>query len=301
MDHALPTDVRKALAVVAERCQVPTGDARMLRRHSNTVIALPSAGLIIRIAGNPDAFTKVATSIQVTRWLSERGYPCVIPADPAGPFRVEGRVVSTWQAADIDPDRAGSGGDLGMLLRRLHDQPHPPFSLPSLHDPLAGVAAAIEHHPDAMTTADRTWLLQRIRQLRHHWARLNFPHPPRLIHADAHSNNLLPLRGGGVLLGDWDHATIGPCEWDLIQIHYMHRRFARHTDQEIEEFTTAYGWDIRNWDGFETLLRIREISGLSPYIRRAPTQQTLRAEVTHRLATLRQGDDHARWNPPSTR
>lgn len=301
MDHVLPADVRAVLAEVAERCGVPTGDARVLRRHSNTVIALPAAGLIVRVAGNPDAFAGVAASIQVTRWLAGRGYPCVAPADPAGPFRVAGRVVSLWQAADVAEGRAGTGGDLGGLLRRLHGRLFPPFPLPPLKDPLAGVAAAAERHPDAMTAADRTWLAERIQELRRRWADLEFPHPPTLIHGDAHSNNLIPLHGGGVLLGDWDHVAIGPREWDLIQVHYMRRRFGRHTGREIEEFTAVYDWDVRGWDGFATLLEIREISGLSPYIRRAPAHEETRDEVAYRLDTIRRGDDHARWNPPSGR
>ncbi|MBA9002821.1 phosphotransferase [Thermomonospora cellulosilytica] len=300
MPPALPEDVHAVLAEVADRCRVPTGDARVLRRHSNTVIALPTARLLVRVAGNPAAFDGVTTSIQVTRWLASRGYPCVAPAKTAGPFRVNGRVVSVWQLADTTDDHtAGTGGELGRLLRLLHDQPAPPFPLPRLTDPLTGVAAAAEQHPDALTTRDRDWLTDRITQLRQRWTTLHYELPTGLIHGDAHSNNLLPLHGGGVLLGDWDHVAFGPREWDLIQIHYMQRRFGRHTAREIEEFTAAYGWDVRAWPGFETLLAVREISGLSPYIRRAPTDQTAREEVAYRLDTIRRGDGNARWNSPS--
>lgn len=99
------------------------------------------------------------------------------------PHRCRGRSKRAgWQAAD--PERVGSGGDLGVPLRRLHDQPLPPFSLPALHDPLAGAEAAVERHPDAMTAADRARLLQRIRRSRRRWAGLQFPHPPRSIPAD---------------------------------------------------------------------------------------------------------------------
>ena len=300
MPSSPPEDVLRVLAEVAERCRVPTDDARLLHRHSNTVIALPSARLLIRIAGAPAAFERVAASIAVTRWLHARGFPCVVPAEQAGPFRVDGRVVSVWQLADVTDGSAGTGGDLGRLLRLLHDQPAPPFPLPRLTDPLAGVAAAVDHHPEGLTARDRAWLTDRIATLRRRWSALRPALPTGLIHADAHSNNLIPTRGG-MLLGDWDHVAIGPREWDLVQIHYMRRRFGRHTAQEIDDFTAAYGWDVRAWDGFDTLLRIREISGLSPYIRRATAQEAARAEVAHRLDTLRREDRHARWNPPPRR
>ncbi len=95
----------------------------------------------------------------------------------------------------------------------------------SLEDPLAGVAKAATTMADALPSDGRSWLLDRVAELRCQWAELEFSCPPGLIHGDAHSNNLMRTADGAVLLGDWDHVAIGPREWDLMQLHHFVRRF----------------------------------------------------------------------------
>ena len=43
------------LVAAAARIGIPLRDAHLLRLHSNALFALPSAGLVIRIATNPAA------------------------------------------------------------------------------------------------------------------------------------------------------------------------------------------------------------------------------------------------------
>jgi aminoglycoside phosphotransferase (APT) family kinase protein len=102
----------------------------------------------------------------------------------------------------------------------------------------------------------------------------------------------------GISLGDWDHVAIGPREWDLGQIHYTHRRFGRPAADDLTEFADAYGWDIRSWDGLNTIIALREISGLSAYIRTTPTRTFARDELQRRVRNLREGDTSARWTRP---
>lgn len=293
----LPEVARAALAELEKRERVVVDDAELVGRHSNLVIALPSAGLLVRVSGSTEAFDRVAGAVTVTRWLAERGFPCVVPAG-SGPFRVDGHAVSAWQLLDVVSEPRGSGADLGHLLHRLHAQPDPPFPLRVLTDPLAGVASAVQGRSDALDDQDRNWLRQRIKELRRMWHELAPAQPRGLIHGDAHSNNLIRTRDGKLLLADWDHTARGPREWDLIQPYYMARRFNRHTDQELSDFADAYGWDVRTWGGFESLVELREISGLSPYIRKAPTQSWSRQEIAHRVATLRGNDRNAEWHSP---
>lgn len=296
----LPADVGAAVDTVADRCQVPVDDARVIHEHSNTAVALPRAGMLVRIAGSPHAFERIKQSVKVTRWLFAHGFRCVEPVDLA-PFTVKGRVVSVWRLLDVVDEPPGTGIELGRLLHDLHNRPAPPMDLRRLTDPLASVASAIDGAPDAMTDQDRSWLLTRIRELRAAWDGLATVLTPGLIHGDAHSNNLIHIRGGDVVLGDWDHVAHGPREWDLVQPHYMRRRFGRHSAGEIRDFTDTYGWDVSDWAGFETLIHLREITGLSPYIRKAPHQGRARQELARRLATLQKGDSAARWNPPTGR
>ena len=287
------------MAAVGERLRLPVQDARLLRLHSNASFALPSAGPLVRVATNPDARERVAASIAVTRWLASRGFPCVVPAGiDDQPWVVGGRVVSVWRYLPTVPEPRPDGGELGALLRDLHAQPLPPVRLRRFADPFYSVASAIDQAPGAMTAECRSWLVERIAWLRGQWATMEFFRPPGLIHGDAHIGNVMRAASGQVVLGDWDHVAAGPREWDLIQIHFMRRRFGRATQDDIEEFAIAYGWDAREWPGLETLITIREITGLSPYIRTARDRPFARQELARRLRTLRGGDAAARWHSP---
>lgn len=295
----LRSEVDAALKRAGDRLGVSTEDAELLNLHSNASFVLPDAGLLVRIATNPSAFDRVAASIEVTRWLAGRGFPCVTPADIGQqPFTEYGYVISVWRYVPLAEGPQHPGTELGRLLRLLHSQPDPPRPPGAFTDPFYSVANAIDETPDALSEDDRTWLRKRITALREQWNALVFPRQPGLIHGDAHTNNLMEATSGRVILGDWDHTAMGPREWDLTQIHYMHRRFGRATKDDLDSFAAAYGWDIRGWPGLDILIAAREISGLSAYIRTAPEKPTTRDQLSYRLKTLRQGNTAAHWGSP---
>ena len=292
-------NARSVLEAAGAQLGVPVHDARLLRLHSNASFALPSARLVARIATNPAARDRVAASIAVTRWLADRGFPCVVPADIDGqPLMVAGYVVSFWLHVATTGTPAPTGADIGKLLRDLHAQGDPPCPLRRFADPFGSVASALGEAPGSLSQASRLWLDDRIAWLRGQWSSMDFPLHAGLIHGDAHINNLMRATSGKVILGDWDHVATGPREWDLIQLPYMHRRFGRASQSDMEAFSRAYGWDIRRWPGLDTLIAIREITGLSPYIRTAGTKPFSRQQLAYRLQTLQAGDVTARWEAP---
>lgn len=296
MSHGeIHESMRAVLAEVGARMCLPVDKAELLRLHSNALFALPSTSLVIRIATNPDVLHQVAASVRVTRWLGGRGFPCVVPADlPGHPRLIGGHVVSLWRYVNTAPPPPG-GADLGWLLRNLHTH-RPPHRLRTLSDPLKSVSAAVAS--SKMPAGSHEWLDDRIAELRRTWCAMDFPHSPVLVHGDAHPNNFMREVSGRVLLGDWDHVAMGPREWDLAQIHYARRRFGYLTQRDVDDFTEAYGWDAREWSGLDSLIEIREISGLSPYIRAASAEESSRRELAHRLETLQARDVEARWSPP---
>lgn len=288
---------RAVLDTAAARLGVPVHDARLLRLHGNASYALPSAGLVIRIALNPQVLGPVTAAIAVTRWLADRGFPCTVPADiDDQPLVIAGHVVSAWRYLPTTETPAPTSAEMGTILRELHAQGDPPYPLPSLDDPLTSVTAAISDSPGAMPPASQSWLQERITSLRRQWSAANFPRPAGLIHGDAHIGNLMRAASGQAVLGDWDHVATGPREWDLAQIYYMDRRFGRAGQNGISAFTTAYGWDIRTWPGLDTVIAIREIWGLRPYIRTALDRPDYSQQLAYRLHTLQSGDTQARWD-----
>jgi len=296
---------RAVLDTAAARLGVPVQDARLLRLHGNASYALPSAGLVIRIATSPRVLGPVTASIAVTRWLAGRGFLCTVPADiDDQPFVIAGYVVSAWRYVPTSGTPAPTSAEMGGILRELHTQGDPAYPLPSFDDPFASVADEISQAPDAMSPAIQSWLQERITQLRRQWSALEFPRSAGLIHGDAHIGNLMRAASGQAVLGDWDHVATGPREWDLAQIHYMDRRFGRAGENGIDAFAAAYGWDIRTWPGLDTLIEIREIWGLRPYIRAADDRPGYRQQLAYRLRTLQSGDTQARWSlaqPPERR
>ncbi len=285
------------LEAAAARLGVSAHDAQLLRLHGNASYALPSAGLVIRIATSPQVLGPITASIAVTRWLAGRGFPCTVPADVDDqPFVIAGSVVSAWQYLPTTETPAPASAEMGAILRELHAQGDPPDPLPRLDDPLSSVVAAISDAPDAIPAADQPWLQERLTQLSEQWSELDFPRPPGLIHGDAHIGNLMRAASGRAVLGDWDHVATGPREWDLAQIYYMDRRFGRAGQNGIAAFTAAYGWDIRTWPGLDTVIAIREIWGLRPYIRTARDRPDHAQQLAYRLHTLQSGDTQARWD-----
>lgn len=290
------------LAAVCRQVSVPVRGAELLRLNSNAVFALPSAGLVVRISTNLAALDRITASLKVTAWLADSGFPCTAPAPVTGqPFTIDGKVASVWRYVPETAGSPASASDLARLLRDLHSRPLPPSPPGTLTDPLANVATALKSAPPgAMPSQDRDWLAGQIAELRGKWAQLRFPHSPALIHGDAHPGNLIRAPRGAVVLGDWDHVAIGPPEWDLAQVHYTSRRLGYPAREDVEGFGAAYGWDIRDWPGIETLVAIREVSGLSPYVRNTPAQPFARRELALRISTLQAGDQFARWNRPGS-
>jgi aminoglycoside phosphotransferase (APT) family kinase protein len=296
-DDDLYSRLRGALITACASIGVQAGGAQLLRLHSNAVFHLPRPDLIARISTERHGRQRIAVSLAVTAWLAEQGFPTVTPAHlhpvQAGPF-----LASFWhyvETANIERTAA----QLAPILRELHTMAEPPFDLPGIDMPgvLEAAAETVLAHPKAFTADDQSFLTDRIADLEQQWGALCFALPSGLIHGDAHPNNLLPTTTARVLIGDWDSTCLGPREWDLIQPHYFHRRFST-TRADLDRAARVYGWDVRGWTGLDTLIAVREITGLGSYIRTASMKPGARQELTYRIATLRAGDTHAAWHSP---
>jgi aminoglycoside phosphotransferase (APT) family kinase protein len=284
-----------ALAVACAETGMTATGARLLRVHSNTVFYLPASNAVARVNTGADGATRVAASLTATRWLARRGFPTVRPK--VGRVVVHGGiVVSFWVFEETIP-AARSLTALARLLRELHHITDPGLDLPAMPAPLCSVSSALASHPDVLDASDRTWLSGQIGECERRWEGMRFALPAGLVHGDAHPNNLL-YTVRGPLLGDWDHVGHGPLEWDLVQAHYFHRRFPEASD-DLDAAALAYGRDLREWQGIDDLIAIREISGLGSYIRTAAAKPATRAELAYRIKTLRGHDTTARWNSPS--
>lgn len=294
-DRLVENRTRRALSVACEMAGLDCSQAQLMRLHSNTVIHLRNENTVARLAVD-EAADGVAASLAVTEHLAQLGFPTVRPR-VGSVFRAEGLVVSFWVYVETVSKPADPGG-LAGLLRTLHSTDSARLLLPAMTSPLRGVARALARHPDALDEPDRAWLTDEVARCETLWESMPFELPQGLIHGDAHPNNVLHTAHGS-MLGDWDHVSRGPREWDLVQELYFARRFPTNHD-DLAAAARSYGWDLRTRPFADDLVAIREVSGLGAYIRTAALRLVARSELAYRIETLREDQTSARWNPPST-
>jgi aminoglycoside phosphotransferase (APT) family kinase protein len=290
--------------------------AKIIHHSSNAVYLLPAAPAVARVTSGPDASVRVQRVVDLVRWLKEsHALPVTSPFPGVPPVAVTPRVaVSFWVHYD-EQDTAPSptSRDLASLLRRLHDAPSP-IREPPPWVPLQSLADVLS---DASSTADlslddREWLNRRLQEIRVKIGHLTWPLGTGLIHGDAWAGNLLwsgatcrsepstegPHSDRPYVLGDWDWTSVGPREVDLIPTWHAARRYGRGPEW-TRHFVDSYGYDISRWDGFETLMDMRDLVQLTGPIRRSTDSLYHRQVLRQRLDSLQAGDTTTVWSSVS--
>ncbi|MEU7631890.1 phosphotransferase [Nocardia sp. NPDC049220] len=297
----MSTRTANAAAVPAEliaACQslgLNTSGATSLRQHATGVYLLPAAEAVARV-GRAETADQTATSLAVVQWLAEQGFPVPEPLTCEPVPVARGSVVTVWRYYPQNAPGQVTVSDLGALLRQLHQLDNSPVPLPA-YQPLAELRSLLGSEAAAgLLTADREWLTRRAGEVVEAYHQLDSALGVGLVHGDAYPGNLMIGAGGVVMLGDWDEIARAPRELDLVNT-YQGRRFGR-TPAQLDAFSCAYGWDVRNWSGFSVLREMRDLHTLASFIRRAATghHSAAAAEFSHRIATLRTGDTTARWH-----
>lgn len=282
-----PAAAASALPHAASSRGLDAHGARLIHLYATAVYHLPAAGAVARIAPvtSPGSVTRLAASVRLTRWLTRIGFPTVEPLPVDQPVTSHGCAVTFWRYLPQNcPEPVPA--DLGRLLHRLHRLTPPPVPLPA-YRPLVSVRRAIESSR-AISEDERAWLRDRCAQLLDAYDQLQFALPAGMIHGDAYRGNLL-RDGGRVVLADWDAASTGPREIDLIPT-LQGTRFGLPAAQR-DAFITAYGHDIRSWDGYQVLLDMRELSTTSALLRDGHGNPAAQRQLQTRLQSLRAGDD----------
>ena len=281
-----PAAAEAALQDTARRSGLDVRGARLIRLFATAVYHLPAADAVARIAlvTSPESVARLDTSVQVTRWLTGIGFPCVEPLPVEQPVTSRGCAVTFWRHMPQDgPEPVPA--DLGRLLRELHGLGPPPVALP-VHRPLVSARRAI-NSSRAIDKDERAWLVERCEQLLEAYGQLSFELPAGMIHGDAYRGNLL-RDGQRVVLADWDAVSAGPREVDLIPT-LQAIRFGLPNEQR-DSFVAAYGQDIRSWDGYPILRDIRELSTLTALLRDGHADHAAWSELQVRLRSLCSGN-----------
>ncbi|RKN09407.1 aminoglycoside phosphotransferase family protein [Streptomyces radicis] len=288
-----------ARGVLAEACAATglnAGGAELLRLGSNAVFRLASAPVIVRIAQDPSAAEEMKRGAAVARWLASEDYPAtrLVPG-LAQPAVVGGRVVTYWESAQ-DRVEYVRLDELGDLLKRLHWLDEPESLGLSYYDPFSRVAGGLAALTE-VSEDEREFLEQRAARLQKDLARVDFVLPFGAIHGDANVGNAIRHRDGHAILIDLDSFALGHREWDLVLTSLYYERFGWHTKAEYESFVYHYGFELRNWPGYEVLADIRELMMTLWLGTRTSGDPRLVGEFRRRLDALCTDGSRRDWQP----
>jgi len=286
---------RRTLEIVCAAAGLDSGGAELLRLGENAIYRLSSVPLVARIARTVGYLPAIETEVAVARWLESVAFPAVRLAGPAEqPLVVDGRVVTFWELVS-ERTEYGTVAELAVLLRWLHElEPPPSLVLPALR-PFARVDARIDGAE--LAEGDREFLRARLTELRERYARLDFVLPAGPVHGDANVGNVIRRADGVAVLIDLDGFAAGPREWDLVLTAMYFERFGWHTAQEYREFLTGYGFDVMTWPGYSVLRDVRELIMVAWLAQNTRESPEIAAEVSKRIADLRDGDGFRDWAP----
>ncbi|MEV6319908.1 phosphotransferase [Nocardia sp. NPDC051787] len=268
--------------------------AELLRHHTNAVYALTSEPIVVKI-GRPNHVGHMDV-VALVRWLEEQAVPTVSLVDTEQPLNLGGCPVTFWRYLDQERGIA-TAAELAEPLASLHAcSSSPPDILPNrhIHNTLTSIAYAIDTS-SILTPKDRALLHARLDELASQERDIRYALTRGVIHGDAqHRNALWDNHAGRAVLCDWENAAIGPPEWDLVTIEIHCRRFG-HPPHEYEAFSRVYGFDVRDWAGYEWLRDMRELRMITTNARKCGPGSATAAEVLRRVEALRH-DVPIIWN-----
>ena len=284
---------RTLLAAACRTAGLPAPDgARLLALGENAVLDLGTPAVVAKIGRSPGLLPRAARELAVAARLDALGVPVVRPYT-TDPVLADGHPVTFWHR--LPPAvRDARPADLAPLLRALHALPGTGLPL-GPRDLLAPVDRWLDAADGGIDPGDAAFLRERKESFVTAAAALT-PHlTPGPVHGDALPRNVHVGPDGPVLL-DLENVSTDLREHDLVVLALSHDRYGVPA-QEYRAFTDAYGWDVRDWDGFAVLRGARETASAAWVAQQVPGNPAAAAEFRRRVDSLRNGGTSVRWYP----
>ncbi|MFJ9819322.1 phosphotransferase [Streptomyces sp. NPDC101151] len=290
-------DADEAESILRSACLVvhlnPDG-IKILRLGDHAVFRIDGGQIVSRVGRSPDRLPSVRREVAVARWLAAHDYPAArLVTDAEQPVVIKGHPVTFWEGL-ADGETFATTGEMGTLLRRLHDLEPPPLLLPPLR-PFDKVQERLERA--VISKSARTFLCGLAGDLADEYHRLQFALPAGHLHGDFNVGNVLHDAAGRPKVIDLDGFATGPREWDLMQTAMYYDSFGWHTEAEYNDFVDGYGFDVRQWSGYTVLRGVRELLMVTWLSQNAGANPRAAEEVEKRVASLRSGGSRRDWAP----
>ncbi len=296
----MPTPLADALTTACTHNGLDAAGAELIHHYSNAVYLLPAVPAIARIATGDDA-ARLRITQTVTAWLGDEGFGATIPLPGTELVEIDHTTCVTFWTHYPQPDaqhaKPLNSRHLGSLIKALHSTGKPPTELADW-TPLESLDRALKSPAasKALSPENLDWLTHYVADVRDELAELTWPLGHGLIHGDAWAGNLLwdtTTDPAKPILCDWDSVSRGPREVDLIPTWHAATRYGRD-EAWIQAFIDRYGYDLRDWDGYNTLIAMRDLAQLPGPIRQHPKPAYADA-LRQRLTAIRTSDLTNNW------
>jgi hypothetical protein len=282
-----------AMREAADILGVHSGDAQLLGLTNNAVFALPSTGIVIRLARSHRLTDRVYKVIELGRWFEQVNAPTIrLAPDVTQPVQAGNLLASIWKYVPPTAPRP-TVKDLGSVLREFHSLGPPPSALPPW-DPIGDARSRLAD-AEGLGDADLQFLLDWCDRLHAPVAALQRRAGSGLIHGDAHVGNLLQTMDGRVVLCDFDATCIGPWQVDLVAVAVGEVRFGQRGTHAA--LAAAYGYDVTTDSDWPLLREARELKMIAAAVPLIRTSGGVNAEFATRLRSIRDDCHNARWKP----
>ena len=286
-----------ALSVLEDACRqtdLDATDAQLMRLGENAIFALNSTPVVVRISRGIEVLSDARKEVRVAEWLNECGIPAARLHNIQQPVVVQDHPVTFWQRVEDSGEKA-SAGELGRILRHLHDCTMPDgLELPTFK--IFGRVDSRLDRASEIPQADIEFLRRRLAELRNAFASLVLDSTENAVHGDAHVKNLICTPHGERVLIDFEAFARGSREIDLA-VTATEYEIGWHTSEDYKDFCSAYGYDVRGWDGFPVLRDINMLKMTTWLMQNVQEGPEVRREFTRRLETLRQPSHATEWRP----
>jgi aminoglycoside phosphotransferase (APT) family kinase protein len=309
--------IRRRLEEVCRQLGLEARDAVLIKYTMNAVFLVPP--YIVRLAQGQAARELAQRTAAVAVSLENVGAPVISLATETAPAPLYAGdwVATVWKytpSVDVVPAPI----DLAAPLHAIHAIEEIPVELPHW-DPHAkfrrriAAAAQLRHGQFdeldqwanvelSMTATSALAMLSELcDESEAEVAEIAWHFPRGVIHADAHTGNLIlrsiPERPGPdptAIMCDLDGVCEGWREWDLVPQAHGVTRFGRPFE-DYRAFAARYGFDVLQWSGWPALQGVREIQLVTSTINTLSGRPAVARQLGHRIRSLKVRDTSAVW------
>ncbi|MCU1352522.1 MAG: aminoglycoside phosphotransferase [Acidimicrobiales bacterium] len=286
---------RRAGDVVLDELVGPAVPTEVIR--DGGALVLRRGSVLVRVRPAADAAAVAHRELQLTATLADVGVPVTEAVTPdEQPWVVGASVVTAWRWTGGGPPVTDA--DLGRLARLLRERTgtgasvtrDPALTVPAF-DPIEFILHAVAGHPDDDPEAG--FVRDRAAELATAWADVDGDDPlgHGIVHGDLHRGNVVS-GPDGPLLTDLELSGAGPLSYDAARAVVAVSRYGEDP-ASLDAFLAAFGAEPRSWPSFATCVGIYELQVTAWAVGVRDRDPSWAGEASRRVATLRDGDDHA--------